>query len=311
LGIEDVLAFICLRRGQLDRAIEQSQSALAIKGQLGGYLFLGLSAAWVAAMTYTARRDYENAHRYLRIMRQQVGQMALNEIVQNNGLFPYGKLCWFEGRFDETRRVYEQMCVLAEQSELSYAQVLRTLLRGMLEISDRQYAQAEQTLSHAIKLEQRELISANFANARLFLAYLYFLWRRPRAALEILSEVLEQCERDATPGVILQEGPIVIPLLELAIGRSTHVEYARQLLVLLDGPDRTRHVPRTPSQGGMTAREIEVVRLIAAGASNRDIAEQLVISLPTVKSHVAHIMDKLDASSRTQIVAKARELKLI
>jgi DNA-binding NarL/FixJ family response regulator len=45
--------------------------------------------------------------------------------------------------------------------------------------------------------------------------------------------------------------------------------------------------------------------------SNGDIATQLGITLPAVKSHVAHVMDKPDASSRTQVVARAREGGLI
>ncbi len=61
----------------------------------------------------------------------------------------------------------------------------------------------------------------------------------------------------------------------------------------------------------LTSREVKVLRLIAAGASNRDIAEQLVISERTVKSHITHILDKMGVSSRTQAAARARELRLI
>jgi len=69
--------------------------------------------------------------------------------------------------------------------------------------------------------------------------------------------------------------------------------------------------PTRPAKDLLTQRELEVLCLIAAGASNRAIAEKLVISLPTVKSHIAHIMNKLDASSRTAVVARARALTII
>jgi LuxR family transcriptional regulator, maltose regulon positive regulatory protein len=55
-----------------------------------------------------------------------------------------------------------------------------------------------------------------------------------------------------------------------------------------------------------TRREQEVLRLLATGASNQDIAQTLVISLDTVKKHVSHLLGKLGASSRTQAVALAR-----
>jgi LuxR family maltose regulon positive regulatory protein len=48
----------------------------------------------------------------------------------------------------------------------------------------------------------------------------------------------------------------------------------------------------------------------AAGRSNQQIAEELVVALNTVKKHVAHILDKLGASNRTEATARARELGL-
>jgi LuxR family maltose regulon positive regulatory protein len=54
-----------------------------------------------------------------------------------------------------------------------------------------------------------------------------------------------------------------------------------------------------------------VLRLIAAGLDNAQIAEQLVISVNTVKSHVHHLMNKLDASNRVQLAARGRELQLL
>jgi LuxR family maltose regulon positive regulatory protein len=61
----------------------------------------------------------------------------------------------------------------------------------------------------------------------------------------------------------------------------------------------------------VTARELEVLALIAAGRSNRRIAEELVVTLDTVKKHVGRVLDKLGADNRTEAVARARELGLI
>jgi DNA-binding NarL/FixJ family response regulator len=59
------------------------------------------------------------------------------------------------------------------------------------------------------------------------------------------------------------------------------------------------------SDEGLTAREIDVLRHIAGGNRNRDIAEKLFISEDTVKGHIRHIMEKLGASDRTEAVAIA------
>jgi DNA-binding NarL/FixJ family response regulator len=66
-----------------------------------------------------------------------------------------------------------------------------------------------------------------------------------------------------------------------------------------------------PPAGDLTAREGEVLRLVATGLSNADIAAQLVISLETVKTHVRNILTKLGAANRTQAVIAAYESGLM
>ena len=61
----------------------------------------------------------------------------------------------------------------------------------------------------------------------------------------------------------------------------------------------------------LTSRELEVLQLLAAGMPNQGIARQLVVSLDTVKKHVSHVLGKLGAASRTEAVARARQLDLI
>jgi LuxR family transcriptional regulator, maltose regulon positive regulatory protein len=63
--------------------------------------------------------------------------------------------------------------------------------------------------------------------------------------------------------------------------------------------------------GQLTSREVEVLTMVAAGRSNQAIAGELVVSLDTVKKHVSHILAKLGAASRTEAVARARELRLL
>ena len=61
----------------------------------------------------------------------------------------------------------------------------------------------------------------------------------------------------------------------------------------------------------LSDRELEVMRLIAAGLANREIAGELYIAIGTVKRHINNIYGKLSVGSRTQAIAKARELRLL
>ena len=78
--------------------------------------------------------------------------------------------------------------------------------------------------------------------------------------------------------------------------------------VILISPDK---VPPADSDAGLTPREIEVLALLAEGASNKLIARRLGISVHTAKFHVGSLLDKLDATGRTDAIAHAVRLGVI
>ena len=61
----------------------------------------------------------------------------------------------------------------------------------------------------------------------------------------------------------------------------------------------------------LTSRELDVLKMVAAGRPNQAIARELVVTVDTVKKHVGHVLGKLGAANRTEAVARARELSLI
>ena len=312
LGLEDVRAYIHLRRGCLGEAVAAGERAILLKEQLGGYYpFLGLNAAITVATAQAAFGNYEAAGRYLALTETAVSALPLNQHTVANGLFPQARTYWLQGRGTELRAVHARMCSLGTPEESPQARVLRLVVESFILITEGAYEKALQRLSQAEELAESAPLAAIYVCPRLIRAYALQLAGRRKAALELFGPLLDACEEEGMPGVILQEGNTAVALLKLAVENDINAAYAERLL-------STIGVVREPLLRGtaewpddLTARELEVLGLMAAGASNKDIAEALVITLATVKSHVSHILSKLDATSRGQAVARAREVDIL
>ena len=107
----------------------------------------------------------------------------------------------------------------------------------------------------------------------------------PEAVLEGLGAAYEQWDGHGWPGELRGES---VPLASRLAGLSEFIEVAH----------RVRGVEGAKEMAGLTPREVEVLRLVARGFSNKEIAKQLVISPKTVSNHVEHIYAKIDISSR-------------
>ena len=96
--------------------------------------------------------------------------------------------------------------------------------------------------------------------------------------------------------------PKVVETLVVALGELSPGDAA---------PPAEQHAPMPRRAEPLTERELEVLRLVADGDSNQEIARKLVVSLATVKSHINHIFGKLGAESRVQVLARARAAGLL
>ena len=104
--------------------------------------------------------------------------------------------------------------------------------------------------------------------------------------------------------------------LGLRITRRRETIVVREVLVPVSDPGAEPPSPFAPNRVqqqslGITARELEILTLIARGLSNREIATQLFVSENTVKTHCSRAFDKLGAARRTQAVQRGKELGLL
>lgn len=140
---------------------------------------------------------------------------------------------------------------------------------------------------------------------------------KTKRALETLGPILAQAEPQGYVRLFADEGqPMAHLLAQVAAFTSASPSYIQRLqkavLPTQDiAPARSDAARHQRLLDPLSVREQEVLRLLAAGYTNQHIAQQLVISLHTVKLHVKHILAKLSVTNRTQAVARARELHLL
>jgi LuxR family maltose regulon positive regulatory protein len=128
-------------------------------------------------------------------------------------------------------------------------------------------------------------------------------------ALAALEKALSLAQPEGYVRTFLDEGEAMARLLVQAKGHG--VRYAAELLAAMGGPAGVTQLPAQSLIEPLSARELEVLRLIEAGCSNQQIAAKLFISIPTVKRHISNIYAKLGVESRTQAISQGRELGLV
>jgi len=109
-------------------------------------------------------------------------------------------------------------------------------------------------------------------------------------------------------------GLVALLFASVGIWLGLKLTRTKETVVIKEVPVPTREFVMDQArleQLGITAREFEILELIARGMSNREIAEKLFVSENTVKTHSSRLFDKLSAKRRTQAVQIAKELQLI
>jgi LuxR family maltose regulon positive regulatory protein len=129
-------------------------------------------------------------------------------------------------------------------------------------------------------------------------------------ALRFLAEALERARPEGFLRTFVDKGEPMRALLERLKPQAADLRvYVQTVLAAFGAPGKP--TVQCSLVEPLSERELQVLRLVSQGLSNGEIAARLVVSLGTVKTHVHSILDKLGVGSRTQAVARARELNLL
>jgi LuxR family maltose regulon positive regulatory protein len=130
------------------------------------------------------------------------------------------------------------------------------------------------------------------------------------ASLSTLERALSLAEPEGYIRTFVDLGPVMLDLLKkiLPLDRTG---YAQQLISAFAGIDREPVVQTSILLDPLTEREIELLRLIAAGLSNKEIADRLFLTEGTVKGYTSTIYSKLGVRRRTEAVERARDLGIL
>ena len=286
----------------VERGLDYAEPGGDARAMIAGYL--------IACRIRLTQGDIESAAEYLEQARALVEQTALSEWISR---FERLQLeLWLAQ--DRLRAAVHWSDEMLEddasqerpESELSRLAMARVLIvKGDLGAIER----ALSLLKHLLNAAEAEGRTGIMIEALALQAIARWIQADQPAAMSSLEHALRLAEPEGYVRLLADLGLPMARLLQEARSRNVLPEYVSILLAACDhtvvpGPAGLLPEP-------LTRREQEILELLAAGLTNREIGERLFISAQTVKKHTGNILGKLGAHTRTEAASRARDLNLL
>jgi LuxR family maltose regulon positive regulatory protein len=307
----------------LDTASRYLQEGIAHCQQTGNAVIMLLGYIALARVKQ-AQGDAAGAHTLI----QQIGQILhthhLPPLNATRLAASHAQLSLQQGDLAEASR-WAQECQLRVDDELSPLREIEYLTLVRVLITQRRLDEAVNWLAKLVQLAEAQGRTGSVIEILMLQAEALHASGEMNQAMERLSRALSLAEPEGYIRLFVDEGaPMARLLSQMRARRGTDqpgsTGYREQLLALFgrthdEGVSHSAVV--VPGSGmdplgePLSERELEVLRLIVAGCSNREIADRLVIAVSTVKWYVNTIYSKLQVESRTKAIARARELNIV
>ncbi|MBL8777817.1 MAG: AAA family ATPase [Acidimicrobiales bacterium] len=305
-GLRAGLAFL---RGDVTAALALVDSGRLAGDRAGGLGWLAHEFDLVELMAALARSRHEEVERLAVPRLRDDDPIALLNRPQNAHALARSR--WIRGDRPGLESVYADHLEHARPEDGYEMALAQASVAHMIERSAGNHQLAADRLAATLEaVPSAAAFAISQGHLALDLAAALLATGAEHEALNRARGPLGDLEARGLAGIVAQLGEPVVPLLHAARDRGVHAEFVgRALAMMTIAPATGFDVPTTGEH--LSPRELEVLRLVAAGAGNRDIADQLFIAERTVKSHMTAILRKLGVTSRTQAAGEARRLGLV
>lgn len=344
------LADAIYAQGRLTEAVRIYQQILQQFGESSHKFPLAAMAYSRLAQIYYEWNDLESAEKYVQTT-IELGQQWESVDIRSIGLIFLAKIRLAQNDYEEARRLILQAeqtsregIVLSPPSTLvASAQIARVMLALGEKESVQVWIKNFQPEDTAVWDFFKELEVATWARIQFaqgnaaevlpllesqlqaalshgYGAQVVELWAlkalcldaqgRKNEAIIVLSQALDAGRDEKYTRTFVDEGAPMAKLLQRALEKGAQLEYTQYLLSLFPHASSQAISPIEMVEP-LSDREIEVLRLIASGCSNQEIAERLFVAVSTIKTHINNVYGKLGVRTRLQAVERARQQKLI
>jgi len=285
------LAELLYERNELEAALQQAIMGVEL-GEQSGEIKAVLTGCCIQALIYAALKKPEHAWELL-WKAEQVAIVGQVPWLHDQLVATTVQVALAQKDVGSAKRALYRLGI--DDSPFPERDDFRLLLARVW-LAEGRYEDVVQLLEGVYETAQEEKHLRNALLARTMQALALNELSRQKQALSFLRQALAAAETAGYRRLFLDVHDSLLVLLEHPVLRR----YAARFQV----------VPRAETER-LSKREVEVLRLVAAGLSNQEIADELCLALSTTKSHVRHLCQKLGAQSRLQAVARARELNLL